>query len=137
MNPEKTPIESAIAALESQRAWPACCGMAEAAAGAALCKTRLGHAALSEVNPILASLEGDPGEGSASDMKARWFCQRVLRARADARAAPELEQLFAAVQARATRPSAAADRDRLIQALPLFRDNVAAYGRRGELQASH
>ena len=47
------------------------------------------------------------------------------------RARPLREQLFADVQARATAVTDAANRDRLIQAIPNFRDTVAARGRLG------
>jgi hypothetical protein len=42
-----------------------------------------------------------------------------------------LEQLHVDVQATVAERTDAADRDRLIQATPDFRDIVAAYGRRG------
>ena len=61
----------------------------------------------------------------------RWDCQQVLDAVGDARAAVLLEQLHADVQARAIELTDAADRERLIQALPVFRDIVAAHRRRG------
>ena len=61
----------------------------------------------------------------------RWTCQQVFDALGDARGAPLLDQLFIDVQARATAISDADDRDRLIQAIPDFRDIVAAYQRRG------
>ena len=104
-------------------------GRASAAAGAALCKTRLGQSdeALSEVDPILASLGSDPGEDSASDMQARWRCQQVLQSLGDERATPLLEQLHANVQATAAQRTDADDRDRLIHAIPTFRAIVAAW----------
>jgi hypothetical protein len=105
---------------------------AEAAANVALCKTRLGDApaAGAAVDRILAELEADPGEASET-IKMRWICQQVLDAAGDARAGPMLERLFADVQAHAAELTAAADRDRLIQALPILRDIVAAYRRLG------
>jgi len=42
-----------------------------------------------------------------------------------------LEQLHADVQATAAQSTDAADRERLIKAIPDFRDIVAAYGQRG------
>ena len=64
-------------------------------------------------------------------IEPRWACQHVLQALGDARAAPMLEQLFADVQASAAEVTDAAYRDRLTQASPVYRDIVAAYGRRG------
>ena len=43
-----------------------------------------------------------------------------------------LERLFVDVHACATEVTDTTDRERLIQALPVFRDIVAAHGRRGE-----
>ena len=70
-------------------------------------------------------------------LEIRWTCQQVLEALGDARAAPMLDQLYAFVHARAAELTDAADRDRLIQALPDFRGIVAAQRRRGGPRASH
>ena len=101
----------------------------------ALCQTRLGQpaAALSTVNTLLNRLAGELAQEDADQTIAlRWSCHQVLEALGDERAAPLLEPLFADVQARATLLTDAADRERLIQALPVFRAIVAAHGRRGE-----
>lgn len=55
----------------------------------------------------------------------------MLAAVGDARAATVLKQLFVDVQARADELTDAADRDRLVQALPVWRAIVAAHVRRG------
>lgn len=70
-------------------------------------------------------------------LELRWTCQQLREAMGDGRAAPMLDQLFIDVQARATELTDAADRDRLIQALPIFRSLVAAQARRGATTASH
>ena len=107
----------------------------DVAASAALCQIRLGQteAALSTVNTLLVRLSCDLAERPAHETIAmRWNCQQVLDALGDARAATLLEQLHADVQARATELTDAADRERLIQALPVFRAIAAAQRRRGE-----
>ena len=99
-------------------------------AHAALCQWRLGQAdaALLTVNGLLDRLNGDLAQSRAHEtIDMRWACQLVLAAVGDARAAPMLEQLLADVQARAAALTDAADRDRLIQALPVFRGIVAAH----------
>ena len=109
-------------------------GAGEAAASGALCELRLGQpsSALSRVNQLLQRLSGDLAEHLAHEtICLRWPCQQVLDAVADARAVPMLEQLFADVQARATQLTDVVDRDRLIQAQPIFRAIVAAHGRHG------
>ena len=112
----------------------------ENVADTALCQLRLGQpdVALSTVNVLLDRLEGDLKEYPAhKTIELRWSCQQVLAAVGDARAAPLLEQLFAHVQLRADELTDAADRERLIQALPVFRAIVAAYQQRGEAHAAH
>ncbi len=109
------------------------------AAEAALCQMHLGQAdaALSAVNSLLDRLHGDLATSAADKtINMRWACQQVLAAVGDARAAPMLEQLFADVQAHAAELTDAADRDRLIQALPVFRGVVAAHRRRGAPDAN-
>ncbi len=103
-----------------------------AAACMALCQTRLGDMALarSMVELLLERLDSDlSGHAAHETIELRWTCHQVLDALDDARAAPLLVQLHSDVQARAAQLSDAADRDRLIQALPLFRDIVAAHRR--------
>jgi class 3 adenylate cyclase/tetratricopeptide (TPR) repeat protein len=104
---------------------------------AALCEVRLGRPgqALLRVNDTLSRLPQEPAECPAPEtLSARWTCYQVLVALGPEhapRAAPLLDQLHADVQARATAITDAADRERLIQAIPDFRNIVAAYGRRG------
>ena len=115
-------------------------GECVAAAHAAVCQTRLGQTtvARSTVDLLLKRLDDDLAESPAHEtIELRWNCQQVLEAVGDARAAAVLKQLVADVQARAVELTDAADRDRLIQALPVFRTIVAAHGRRGESAASH
>jgi tetratricopeptide (TPR) repeat protein len=105
----------------------------ETAAYAALCQARLGQpaVALAAVNRQLDVLAGELAETPAAEtILLRWLCQQVLQAVGDARAQAMLEQLYADVQARTAELTDAADRDRLIQALPAFRDVVAATSRR-------
>jgi class 3 adenylate cyclase/tetratricopeptide (TPR) repeat protein len=106
---------------------------AQAAAGAARCQACLGQAdaALSEVDRVLAQLQGKPGHDLATEIDVRWNCFQVLDAVGDARAAGLLEKLYADVLAHAAASTFAADRDRLIQALPVFRAIMATQGRRG------
>ena len=111
-------------------------GACEAAACAALCETLAGRTdvAVPTVNRLLQRLQGDLVECRAHETMAwRWACQQVLANVGDERAAALLEQLFADVQARAADLTDAADRDRLIQALPVFRAIVAAQAQRGTL----
>jgi tetratricopeptide (TPR) repeat protein len=99
----------------------------------ALCELRLGRAdaARSSLERTLAQLHSELGHCAAREtVIARWTCQQVMQGLGDERAAPALEQLFADVQACAAESTDAADRERLIQALPVFRDIVAAYARR-------
>ena len=80
---------------------------------------------------LLDRLAGELVERPAHEtIDMRWDCQQVLDAAGDARAAVLLEQLHADVQARAIELTDAADRERPIQALPVFRDIVAAHRRR-------
>jgi len=101
------------------------------AAEAALCQWRLGQstAALAMVNTLLQRLDGDLARFPVHEtIGLRWNCQQVLAAAGDARAATLLDQLFIDVQARASAMTDAADRDRLIQAQPVWRAIVAARG---------
>src|SRR6185369_208090 len=99
-------------------------GACEAAAYGALCEARLGEpdAARSTVDRLLARLAGEFAERPAHEtIRLRWACQQALDTVGDARSAPLLEQLCADVQARAAELTHAADRERLIAALPDFR----------------
>ena len=110
----------------------------ECAGHAARCQLQLGmpEAALSIVNPLLDRLDSDLAQERAdATMGLRSNCQQVLDAVLDARAAPLLRQLFVDVQTRAAELTDAADRDRLINALPVFRGIVSAHARRGEPNA--
>ena len=109
-------------------------GECVAAAHAAVCQTQLGQTAEARlaVDRLLQRLDGDLAQRPAHEtLELRWTCQQLLEAMADGRAAPMLEQLLIDVQARATELTDATDRDRLIQALPIFRNVVAAQARRG------
>ncbi len=106
----------------------------ENSASAALCRARLGDtaAALAGVNELLGPLHGEWSQAPTDEtVQLRWTCQQVLAILEDARAGPMLEQLYADVQARAAEMTDAADRDRLIQALPYWRAIVAAHQRPG------
>ena len=109
-------------------------GECVAAAHAALCQVRLGEPALAlaSVEMLLQRLGGELADRPAHEtIELRSTCQQVLHALGDARAANLLEQLVADVHTRAGELTDAADRDRLIQAIPHFRDIVAAHQRRG------
>jgi len=96
-------------------------GECVAASHAALCQARLGQTTQAEstVVRLLERLQGELAAYPAHEtIELRWTCYRVLEARADA-------------QTRATELTDATDRERLIQDLPVFRDIVAAHGRRG------
>ena len=96
----------------------------------ALCAIHLGQptAALAGLNATLDQMQHDLADWPANEtIELRWRCQQVMAALGDARAGPLLEQLFADVQAHATLITDAADRDRLIQALPVWRAIVAAH----------
>jgi hypothetical protein len=61
----------------------------------------------------------------------------VLAALGDERAGPLLAQLHVDVQATAAERTDAGDRERLIQAIPSFRDIVAAHAGRGGQGGAH
>ena len=99
----------------------------------AQCAIHLGQpdVALARLEAALGQLQRDLADWPANEtIDLRWRCQQVLADLGDTRAGPLLEQLFADVQAHATLATEAADRDRLIQALPVWRAIVAAHGRR-------
>lgn len=115
-------------------------GARAAAAWATLCETLLDQqdAALSTVGQLLELLDGDPAEHPAHETIGwRWPCQQALAGWGDARAGPMLERLFADVHARATEMTDTTDRQRLIQALPVFRGIVAAHAQRDEANTAH
>jgi tetratricopeptide (TPR) repeat protein len=105
-----------------------------AAAIAAQCQFHLGQpaAALERLDAVLVRVRGEMAEYPANEtIGLRWRCHQLLHALGDERATPMLEQLHADVQATAAQSTDAADRERLIKAIPDFRDIVAAYGQRG------
>ncbi|MCE2915182.1 MAG: hypothetical protein LW768_06455, partial [Rubrivivax sp.] len=97
------------------------------------CQLRLGRpdAAGRAVQVMLGRLQGDlAGRPAWATIEIRWACQAVLDALGDMPATGLLERLHSDVQARVAELTDAADHERLIQAIPAFRDIVAAYGRR-------
>jgi HEAT repeat protein len=85
-------------------------------------------AALSKVNALLEQLRGGLADRPVNEtIGLRWRCQQVLDALGDERAAALLERLHADVLATAAERTDAADRNRPIQAIPTFRDIVAAW----------
>ena len=97
----------------------------------AQCAVHLGQpdVALARLNTTLDRLQGDLADWHViQTIAVRWRCQQVMVTLDDARAAPLLDQLFADVQAHAALFTGAADRDRLIQAQPVWRAIVAARG---------
>lgn len=113
-------------------------GACESAAQGALCAARLGrlNVARATVERLLTRLGGDLAERRAHEtMALRWSCQQVLQAAGDARAAPMLAHLNADVHARAAELTGPEDRERLVQALPVFRAIAAAHAQGGEAQA--
>jgi class 3 adenylate cyclase/tetratricopeptide (TPR) repeat protein len=89
------------------------------------------------VDTVLARLDSEfADEAPHETLHTRWICRHVLDALGDTRAAPLLTHLHADVQARAAELTDAADRERLIQALPLFREIVVAYRKHGRADAS-
>jgi class 3 adenylate cyclase/tetratricopeptide (TPR) repeat protein len=100
----------------------------------ALCAIHLGQpvVALARLNATLDQLQHDLADWPADETIAlRWRCHQVMVALGDPRAVPLLDQLFADLQAHATLITDAADRDRLIQAQPVWRAIVAAHAQRG------
>ena len=88
--------------------------------------------ALAGLNATLDRLQRELADCRAHEtIDLRWNCQRALVALGDERAGPLLEQLHADVLATAAERTDATDRERLIQAIPTFRDIVAAYAGRG------
>jgi class 3 adenylate cyclase/tetratricopeptide (TPR) repeat protein len=109
------------------------------AAHQALCQTRLGQtdAALLRVNPLLDRLGSEFATCAFKDtLDLRWSCQRVLAAAGDARAATLLAELVADAHAHTARRTHAADRARLMQALPTLRGILAAQASGGEPAAA-
>ena len=105
------------------------------AAREALCHSRLcqADAALRCVNLLLDRLGGEFATSALNNtLDLRWSCQRVLSALGDARAGDLLAQLVADAHAHATRRTHAADRARLMQALPTLRGILATQGPPGE-----
>ena len=105
----------------------------ECAARAAECEIELGlhESARQRVTEALAALDGELAHLLPQlTVGVRWSSHHVLVALGDARATALLEQLHADVQADVAALAAPADRDRVIQSRPAYRDIVAAYGRR-------
>ena len=101
-----------------------------AAAISALCAQRLGMPAeaMTGLDATLDRLQHELAECPANEtLSTRWVCQQALQGLGDPRAAPMLEPLFEVVQLQATALTDADDRERLIQAVPIFRDIVAAW----------
>jgi predicted ATPase/class 3 adenylate cyclase len=109
----------------------------ECRASMALCQARLGDTgpALTEVEQVLAYQAANPSKGAGQYLDLGWHCQQVIAAAGDARAGPMLDALFAEMQTCACELATAAeftdpaDRERLIQALPVFRAIVSAHRR--------
>ena len=104
-------------------------GLGVAVAHAAQCALQLGQpaAARLKVDTVLERLGSDLAARPASQtIGLRWCCHQVLAALGDERAGPLLAQLHVDVQATAADRTDAGDRERLIQAIPSFRDIVAA-----------
>ena len=110
----------------------------EAEAVAALCQVRLGlpDEALARVDATLNRLQQALATCTPIEtLRTRWTCHQVLVALGPehaARGGPLLEQLHRDVHTRATAVTDTDDRDRLIQAIPDFRNIVAAYQRRDQ-----
>ena len=87
-----------------------------------------------QLNATLNRLQQELAECPAiKTLATRWTCQAVLETLGGEhaqRAGLLLEQLYTDVQARATAVTDADDHGRLIQAIPDFRDIVAAYQQR-------
>jgi len=101
-----------------------------AATIAAQCQFHLGQpaAALKGLDAVLVRLHSELAEYPANEtIGLRWRCHQLLQALGDERAVPLLEQLHADVLATAAQRTDAADRERLIRAIPIFRDIVAAW----------
>jgi hypothetical protein len=103
----------------------------------ALCQARLGDTgpALTEVEQVLAYQAANPSKSAGQYLDMGWHCQQVIAAAGDARAGPMLDALFAEMQTCACELATAAeftdpaDRERLIQELPVFRAIVSAHRR--------
>jgi tetratricopeptide (TPR) repeat protein len=111
----------------------------ECGAYLALCHTRRGDTgpALPEVAQVMAYLDANPNDDPGAHIDARWSCQQVLAAAGDVRAASMLESLVADIHtcadelAAAAGTTDAAERERMIQAIPVFRAIMAAHARGG------
>ncbi len=97
---------------------------------AACCALSLGRPAeaLAQVQATLDRLPRELADCPTHlTIDLRWRCLQVLDALGDTQAGPLLEQLHTDVQASAAARTDAADRDRLIQAIPTYRDIEAAW----------
>ncbi|WP_425260867.1 ATP-binding protein [Rubrivivax sp. RP6-9] len=104
--------------------------VSRATAAIALCDALLDRhvPALTAVDTLLARLGGALASLPAHEtIDLRWTCCQVLAVAADARAVPLLQRLASDVRDRAAVVTGAADRERLIQAHPLYRGIVAAH----------
>jgi class 3 adenylate cyclase/tetratricopeptide (TPR) repeat protein len=105
----------------------------ECAGRAAKCEIELGlhESARQRVNEALGALDGELAHlPPYLTIGVRWSSYPVLVALADSRAAALLEQLHGDVQAHVTSLAAPADRDRVIQSKPAYRDIVSAWAAR-------
>ncbi len=108
----------------------------EATALRALCQVRLGQpeAARTAIDEVLVHLQGTLAGTPAHDsIELRWTCHELLQTLGDERAAALLDALHHDVQARVSALTEAADRERLVQAQPVFRAVVAAHRGRATL----
>jgi len=100
---------------------------------AAVCALRAGADADAGVKAeaALALLQGPlANEAPHETIEIRWLVWKVLQALDDPRAAQMLETLYADVQRRAVELGSEAEREQVVQALPHFREPVAAYALR-------
>jgi hypothetical protein len=113
------------------------CWIEAIAAQCALSQGRLAEAQV-QVDATLDRLPRELADYPAhATIELRWDCHAVLLAVRDDRAGPLLEQLHSDVQATAVARTDAADRDRLIQAIPTFRAVFAAHGQRRGSDGPH
>ncbi len=105
-------------------------GTADALAAQCQCRIGQANAARQAIDAVLKRFGADfLGRPAHDTLDLRWCCLQVLEALGDDRAAGLLERLHHDMMVRAAALAPETDRERLIDALPIFRQIKAAHAR--------